>query len=120
MSDPFEGAVVSETEMDPGLDGGAFEDDPDSSATVAIGIAGAILLVVIVVALQGLFGQTSRAEFRRKVEAEKPVELESLRAAQLEQIGTYRWIDAKQGVAAIPIDRAMELLVEQRRRSGTP
>lgn len=111
---------MSESETDREVGGGAFEDDPDSSATVTIGIAGAILLVVVVVALQGLFGQASRAEFRRKVEAEKPVELESLRATQLEQIGTYRWVDPKQGVVAIPIDRAMELLVEQRRRSGTP
>lgn len=111
---------MSESEKNPIADGGAFEDDPDASATVFVGIAGAILLVVIVVALQGLFGQASRSEYGRKVEAEKPVELESLRAAQLEQIGTYRWVDPKQGIVAIPIDRAMELLVEQHRRSGTP
>ncbi len=112
---------MSEHDLGPGGNGGAYEDDPDSSATVAIGIAGAILLVVIVVALQGLFGQAARSEFRRKIEAEKPVELESLRARQLEQIGTYRFVDPKAGVVAIPIDRAMELLVDERRTSpGTP
>lgn len=112
---------MSEHDRGPEIDEGTFEDDPDSSATVAIGIAGAILLVVIVVALQGLFGQAAGSEFRRKVEAEKPVEYDSLRARQLEQIGTYRFIDPKEGVVAIPIDRAMELLVDERRAStGTP
>lgn len=111
---------MSVNEKVPGEVGGEYESDPDSSATVAILIAGAILLVVVVVALQGLYGQASQTELRRKIEAEKAVEIESLRARQLEQLSSYRWVDAKEGVVAIPIDRAMELVVERRRTPGTP
>lgn len=100
--------------------GGGPDDDPDSGATYAIGIAGSILVVAIVVSLQGLFGHASRSEIEKKVIAERPLELDGLRAAQLEQIGTYRWVDAKAGVAAIPIERAMELLARERKGVGPP
>jgi len=37
-----------------------------------------------------------------------------LRISQLQRIGTYRKVDEKHGVYAIPIERAMELVVQER------
>lgn len=84
-------------------------DDPDASATVAFGIVGAILVFVMIVGLQALFYRTQNEELKRKVVAQAPEELSRLVAEQRERLGGYRWVDEKAGVAAIPIDRAMEL-----------
>lgn len=86
-------------------------DDPDASATIAFGIVGAILVFVMIVALQALFYRTQNEEFKRKVIAQAPEELSRITAEQREKLGSYRWVDEKAGVAAIPIERAMDLTI---------
>lgn len=90
-------------------------DDPDAPMTLVIGIAGALLLFALVVSLQALYGAAERSEFRRKVVEEKPIELQSSRASQLEKLAAYRLVDPVGGVVAIPIERAMDLVVEENR-----
>lgn len=97
---------------------GSAGDDPDAASTVFIGIVSTVLLVATVVALQGLFEHVTHAEFERKVVAAPPVELRDLQAAQLLVLNGYRWVDAKAGVAGIPIERAMELLVQERKAAS--
>ena len=97
--------------------GGSADDDPDAGSTLYIGIVGAIILIVVTVALQGLFEQTSQAEFARKVLSAAPQELRDLEAAQLEILNGYRWVDSKSGVTGIPIERAMDLVVAERKAS---
>jgi hypothetical protein len=90
--------------------------DPNPQTTVLVGIITAIMLFVVVVLLQALFYRVERGEVRRKVEAVVPEELARLRAAQLEQLNAYRWVDQAAGVAAIPIDRAIRLVVQEQGR----
>ena len=90
--------------------------DPNTQNTVLIGILAAITLFVVVVMLQALFYRVERGEARRKVETVVPEELSRLRAAQLEQLNSYRWIDPAAGVAAIPIDQAIRLVVQEQGR----
>jgi hypothetical protein len=85
--------------------------DPSASGTVVVGIVGAVLVLVAIVAMQALFYNAESAETYNKQYRESPQGLTQLRTGQLEQLNSYRWIDQKQGVAAIPIDRAMELVV---------
>ncbi len=92
-------------------------DDPDASATIAFGIVGAILVFVIIVALQALFYRTQNEEYKRKMIAQAPEELSRLVAEQRERLGGYRWVDEKAGIAAIPIDRAMELTIRELNRA---
>ena len=99
---------------------GVEVSDPDAFSTVTVGIAGSILLVVIIVALVAMYEQVSRREFERKVVAEAPQELRSVRVDQLQQLSTYRWQDRRAGVVAIPIERAMELVVEEHRNRANP
>jgi hypothetical protein len=47
------------------------------------------------------------------VEAAPVQEMDLLRAEQYETLATYGWIDREEGVVRIPIERAMELLVEE-------
>jgi hypothetical protein len=84
--------------------------DPDALTTATVGIVGAILVIVVVVLVQGLYESAHRAEFRRKVVAEVPAELRSLRDAQRAKLQATGWVDKQNGIVAIPIERAMDLL----------
>jgi hypothetical protein len=94
--------------------GGDGIGDPNTPATVVVGVVGAILLVVCVVLLQAYFYRSEADEVRRKVLAVAPEELAQARAEQLGVLNSYRWIDEKAGIVGIPIDRAMELVVAER------
>jgi hypothetical protein len=87
--------------------------EPDTSLTAVVGIASAIVLFVVVVFLQAFFYHQEQDENARKVVAVAPEELSELRAQQQELLRSCRFIDPKQGVVAIPIERAMELVVRE-------
>ena len=92
------------------------QSDPRSAPTVLVGGVGLVLLAVIVLLLEVLHQRTTQAELARKVVAEQPQELRQVQALQREQLNGYRWVDQGQGVVAIPLDRAIDLLVEEARR----
>jgi hypothetical protein len=39
-----------------------------------------------------------------------------MKEEQLSQLSAYRWVDREAGVAAVPIERAMELVMEEENR----
>ena len=75
-----------------------------------VGIIGAILLFVIIVLLQTWFYRAEEDERFRKVESRPYEELQKADNEQLEQLNSYGWISEGDGVAHIPIDRAMTLM----------
>ncbi len=81
---------------------------------------GSILVFVVILGLQALFFNAEEAERRAKTFGPSE-ELTRLRATQLDRLHSYRWVDASKGVAAIPIERAMELTARDqgRSRAGT-
>jgi hypothetical protein len=85
--------------------------DPDALTTATVGIVGIILVIVVVVLIQGLYESRSHDEFQRKVGDVAPAEIRALRAAQLTRLHKTGWVDKKNGIVAIPIEKAMELLV---------
>jgi hypothetical protein len=89
------------------------DNEPNAPLTAVVGIVGAVLLFVVIVLLQAVFNREDRAEQRRKAEATPADQLTLVRSEQQEILNSYRWIDEKSGVVAIPIDRAMRLLVER-------
>jgi len=93
--------------------GPAFDEpDPDPLTTATVGIAGTILVIIVVVFVQGLYESVNRAEFERKVVNEIPAELRSLRAAQQTRLHATGWVDKKNGIVAVPIDKAMDMLTQ--------
>jgi FlaG/FlaF family flagellin (archaellin) len=88
-------------------------DDPDVPASAVVGIISAILLFAIIVALQALFYSFEEQELQRKVYSQPYEALQQLDADQMEQLNSYGWISEPDGVAYIPIDRAMELTVQE-------
>lgn len=89
----------------------ADRPDPDALTTVTVGIVGMILVVAAVVFVQGLYESVNRSEFQRKVVSQAPAELTELRAAQLRRLHATAWVDKQNGIVAIPIEKAMALLV---------
>jgi len=80
---------------------------------VFVGLLGAILTIDAVVGLQALYyWQLDRAE-RSESLYRPPAKLESLLAAQRARLTDYRVVDAKKRLVAIPIHRAMELVVAE-------
>jgi hypothetical protein len=98
----------------------AAQPDTDTrpGSIVAVGLIGSILLVVVVVALEALFGHVAQAEARRKVVNVGNNELRAYRAEQLEKLHGYRVLDPASGVVSIPIDRAMDLTVRDAGRQA--
>jgi len=88
-------------------------DDPDVSASVLVGVVGAILLFVIIVGLQALFYRMDESERSRKVYEQPDQALQQLDADQLAALTSYGWVDQQRGVVRIPIERAMQLVVEE-------
>lgn len=100
-------------EHGPGAVVGPEERDPKSVTTVLVGAVGIILLAVVIILLQVLYYRTAEAERWRKVVSQQPEELRRVQAEQLDQLNSYRWVDEQGEVVAIPIERAMELLVKE-------
>jgi hypothetical protein len=89
------------------------QSDPDVPRTLYIAVVSVILVFVIVVGLQAWFYNIEEAEVLRKQSGQAAPELLRLRAEQLEQLNEYRWADRKNNTVAIPIERAMQLVVDE-------
>jgi hypothetical protein len=90
--------------------------DPSASSTMLVGLIGAIALVVIIAGLSALYYGSAREEWEGKFLARSAAELTDVRAAQQAELEGYRWVDREQGVVAIPIERAMELVARELER----
>lgn len=53
-----------------------------------------------------------------RLQADPPADMAAFRAAEEESLNRWEWADESNGVAKIPIERAMELLVEERSARG--
>ena len=89
------------------------QDDPQTSGTIITAIVGAVLIFALIVALQAMFYIVEENERYNKVYTQAPEDLTRLRAEQQERINSYRWIDQANGIASIPVERAMELMLAE-------
>ena len=93
-------------------------DDPDISLAAMIVVVGTVLTFAIVVFLSAVFFRAENDEVRRKIVDGAPKKIRSLRAEQTTILESYRWIDQEAGVVAIPIDRAVEIMVAREDAAG--
>jgi hypothetical protein len=106
-----EGRAVREEAAEPSSRRGI--GDPNTEWTVVSLVVFGVLLFVLVVWLQSFYYRVENEELQSKVVAEAPEDLAKVRADEEAQLAGYRWVDQEHGVVAIPIDRAMDLLVKQ-------
>ncbi len=88
-------------------------DDPTTGPTAFYLTIGVILFAVAVFGLQGYYGRVIGQEAKEKKSTQSSGPAEQLRTEQLDRMTEYRWLDADTGAVAIPIDRAMDLVVEE-------
>ena len=93
-------------------------DDVNTLAVAVVGFIGAILVFVMIVALEVWFYNVQEVETYKKVISVPPQEYSSLVADQQAQLHSYRWIDRQNGIVAIPIERAVELVVKDQSAGG--
>src|SRR4051794_32972022 len=91
----------------------AEEDKINAPLLAAIGTVSILILVGIIVGLQVMFFAMSQAEGARKDPQETAFVLSEYRASQQEKLESYKILDPAKGVYAIPIDRAMDLVVQE-------
>lgn len=73
-----------------------------------------------IILLQVMFYRIEAQQRYEKDISQPPAELTALVQRQQARLAEYRWVDEKKGIAAIPIDRAMELVVANPSKSAEP
>ncbi len=86
-------------------------EDVKTSAVALVGFLAALVLLAIIILLQVVYYWTAAWQVQRK-EIEAPqFGLRGVVAAQQAKLAESRWVDQKKGIVAVPIDRAMDLVV---------
>ncbi|HLA84798.1 MAG TPA: hypothetical protein VJL29_08390 [Thermoguttaceae bacterium] len=85
---------------------------------VFVGLLGTILTVDAVVGLQALYFWQLRSAERSETLYAPDAELESLVETQQARLAEYWIVDPKKGTMAIPIRRAMDMVVDELARSN--
>ena len=80
---------------------------------ITVGIVSVLLTVASVFAVQALYLNYADAEYQRKVVQPVVVQADSKLAEQEAALSRYGWLNRQEKVVAIPIDRAMDLVVSQ-------
>jgi hypothetical protein len=88
-------------------------DDPRTGTTLFAGAISVILLVVIVLCIETLYRVTVEREEQRKLIEREPVERLRIEAEQHARLAEYRWVDRERGIVAIPIERAIDLVLAE-------
>jgi hypothetical protein len=90
----------------------AFKEDTDAPLIITIGAVSGFLTIVVVIGLQAWYVSEEQRELDRKTATVVHQPLEDLRAAQTTNINSYRWADSGKQTVAMPIDKAMTLLIQ--------
>ncbi len=87
--------------------------DPDNPSLAAVVAIGTVVIVALIFVLQAFFNTvTDQMDRERNIEVADTA-LRQVRAEQQERLAEYRWVSEKDGVVAIPIDRAIEVVARE-------
>jgi hypothetical protein len=89
-----------------------FQDDTNSPLIITIGAMSGFLVIVAVIGLQAWFMREEQEELNEKYAGSVNYQLTALRHDQQANISSYRWIDREKQIAAVPVDEAMKLLIQ--------
>ena len=89
-------------------------DDPKAGPTWLVGIFGAVLLIVTVLALIALYNNVQTTEDVDKIVNAEPAELDALLAEQQLRLDyPHQVVFEEEIITVIPIEHAMELVVAE-------
>jgi hypothetical protein len=92
----------------------AFKEDVNSQLIITIGAVSGFLVIVVAIGLQAWFMNEEKREMDEKYANAQNPELVEMRKDQHAKISTYRWIDKDKKIAAIPVDDAMTMLIQNK------
>lgn len=87
--------------------------DPNARFIALVGLATIVFLIAAIFGVQYYHDRVHEEQVFIKVMEPESEMLLNLRARENEQLHSYQYIDREQGTVRIPIERAMELLVEE-------
>ncbi len=93
-------------------------DEINTPMLAIVGVAGAVLVFVIIVALMVWFYNLQEVETYKKDLSQSPEEITNLLSQQQGQLYGYR-VDQASGVAQLDIEHAMELVVRDAKEDPT-
>ena len=91
-------------------------DDPQAKMTLYVGFLGVIATVVSIIVVHGVYYGVEGSIEEAQVLNAQIEELDELQAAQQKWVNEYRWIDKEKRIVGIPIDQAIEKVIEEERR----
>lgn len=95
------------------------KDDVDTQTVAIIGVFSAIMVFVLILGSQVLYYRMQNTDVTKKFVVPGSADLQTVVTEQRATISTYHWVDKDKGVVAIPIDRAMDLVLRQL-QTGAP
>jgi len=88
-------------------------DEQDVPFLVGIGVFSAAFFLAFAIAIVGLFRWWDLDQRENKIVARTGAEVRTLKADQAASLGSYRLLDRETDRVSIPIDRAMDLILEE-------
>lgn len=83
--------------------------EPDAPTVTLVGIILALLVVLSIFGVEAAYYVIAAREHEVKVVNTENPDLKAYREEQAQKLSTWRWVDREKGIAAIPIERAIEL-----------
>ena len=105
----------------PAIDAGYEQSDAQGSRVFIGFIVGAIVIAILIGGLTVFYNMTRDEIVKQEVLSVPNPELQKLHAHEQQVLTSYAWVDSSKGIVQIPIDRAMDLLVNeayQKRTAG--
>ena len=90
-----------------------YADDLNTPKIAVVGFIAAIVVFAIIILMQVLFYWAEAQQHVVKDIDQPFLEYADLTADQQAKLAKYQWIDEKQKIVAIPIKRAMEIVVAE-------
>ncbi|MCA9004703.1 MAG: hypothetical protein KDA70_05460 [Planctomycetaceae bacterium] len=91
----------------------AAYDDLDTTMIAFVGVVGTIITFFLVFAIAAMSNKFESKQTEIKVIEVPDVNSDSILANQAATLTEYRWIDQDKNIVAVPIDRAMEIVVQE-------
>lgn len=91
-----------------------YESSDTKGRSIYIGLAISVAAIaIVVVLLNELFVMTTFDVKNEQVGMAEDPAIKKNRAAAIQNISHYGWVDSANGVVSIPVERAMELMAEE-------
>ncbi|QDU07171.1 hypothetical protein [Gimesia aquarii] len=94
----------------------AAYDDLDTTMIAYVGTVGTIITFFLVFGIAAFYYAFAKTENEKKVINVPEVNAESILANQAAALTEYRWIDQDKNIVAIPIDQAMQIVVQEEQK----